>query len=366
MPARSSSREAPAPPAEAFAAFPASWYLFGETRHLAKGPVSQHIFGRLLVAFRAESGRVAVMDGRCAHLGADLGCGTVVGETLRCPFHHWRYSLDGVCAAIPNEERVPAFARLRTYPVEERHGYLFFFNGPVPLFPLPFPLGEDPRDYVAARHFEYVADCTWYMNSAHAFDAQHFAAVHDRELLAPPAIDCPAPYARRNSYWARVVGDSIFDRFLRVGAGRTVRITLTIWGGTFAVITADFERVRSGFLLAMRPLDDGQTLCQGIVLGRRGPAVLGPLRDVSLWVRRLFTFGYLREEARQLRSTRYNPRSLGPNDQDMIDFFHWVASLPQGGEDHETVLRGSDASLLGGRPSREGASAVAGALTGGD
>ena len=106
----------------------------------------------------------------------------------------------------------PAFARQRTYPVEERHGYLFFFNGREPLFPLPFFLGEDPAGYVASEVFRYVADCTWYMNSAHAFDRQHFAAVHDRELLAPPVIDCPAPYARRNSYLAKVVGDTGFDR----------------------------------------------------------------------------------------------------------------------------------------------------------
>jgi hypothetical protein len=26
---------------------------------------------------------------------------------------------------------------------------------------------------------------------------------------------------------------------------------------------------------------------------------------------------------------RYNPASLGPNDKDMIEYFQWVASLPQ-------------------------------------
>ena len=51
-------------------------------------------------------------------------------------------------------------------------------------------------------------------------------------------------------------------------AGRTVKTTLTVWGGTFAVITADFERVRSGFLMATEPLEDGRTMCHGIVLGR--------------------------------------------------------------------------------------------------
>ncbi len=357
-----------APPEEAFPAYPASWYLFGESRELRKGPVSRRILGRLLVAFRTGSGRLVVMDGECAHLGADLGFGDVVGETLRCPFHHWQYGCDGACVAVPGQGKPPAFARQRIYPVEERHGHLFFFNGREPLFPLPFFLGEDPAGYVTSEVFRFIAGCTWYMTSAHAFDRQHFAAVHDRELTAPPVIDCPAPYARRNSYPAKVVGDTAFDRILRHTAGRTVKTTLTIWGGTFAVITANFERVRSGFLMAMEPLEDGRTMCHGIVLAPRARGLSSLLAPLQLRLRRLFTFGYLKEEARRLRSTRYRPGSLGPSDQDMIDFFRWVAALPQKGEneighkmDHvpASVVPAVPAISVVSAPARPGAAAGA-------
>lgn len=329
MQAKSLSKDVRPPAADEFPAYPASWYFFCESRQIKNKPFSQCILGRRLVAFRTASGQVSVMDAHCAHLGADLGCGSVVGETIQCPFHRWRYGPDGVCTSIPHAEQIPSFARLRTYPVAERHGFVFFFNGHKPLFPLPFILNADPTDFVAGRVFRYVADCNWYMNSAHAFDTQHFAAVHDRRLLAPPSVDCPAPFARRNSYHAEVIGQTIFDRILRVVAGRTVNITLTIWGGNMAVITADFARVRSGFLMAMQPLENGQTLCQGIVYARRTRNPLRGLAPLNLWVRRLFTFGYLADEARRLRGTRYNPASLGPNDRDMIEFLQWAASLPQ-------------------------------------
>src|SRR5436305_5418037 len=123
-----------APPAEVFPEYPASWYLFGESRELRQGPVSRRILGRLLVAFRTGSGRLVVMDGECAHLGADLGFGEVVGETIRCPFHHWRYGCDGACVGVP-QGRPPAFARQRIYPVEERHGYRLLFKRRRALFP---------------------------------------------------------------------------------------------------------------------------------------------------------------------------------------------------------------------------------------
>ena len=329
MQEKSSSKEVRPPAAEAFPAYPASWYLFCASSQLKDKPFSQRILGRQLLAYRKASGQVAVMDANCAHLGADLGCGTVVGESIQCPFHHWRYGADGVCTSIPHAAQIPAFARLQTYPVAERHGSVFFFNGPEPLFPLPFILDADPGDFVAGETFRYVADCNWYMNSAHAFDTQHFSSVHDRRLLAPPSIDCPAPYARRNSYHAEVIGQTIFDRILRVVAGRTVNITLTIWGGNMAVITAEFERVRSGFLMAMQPLESGQTLCQGIIYARRARNLLRAFTPLNLSIRRLFTFGYLADEARRLRGTRYNPASLGANDKDMIEYFQWAASLPQ-------------------------------------
>jgi nitrite reductase/ring-hydroxylating ferredoxin subunit len=312
---------APAP--KRFPRWPASWYLFGESREITRGPVSKSMLGRQLVAFRGAEGSVSVLDARCSHLGADLGCGRVEAGHLVCPYHNWRYGADGDCVEAPGAERPPRFARQRAFPTVERHGLIFFFHGDEPLFPLPFFLGEDPNDYAAGRPFRYVADCVWHLNSAHAFDRQHFDAVHDRRLLAPPAIDCPAAYARRNRYRAEVLGRTSLDRALRIGAGRLVDISLTVWGGTFVCVTGDFGRARSRFLMITQPLENGHTLCEGIVFGPR------PANPLMLWIRRFFTYGYLADEARRLRGTRYDPARFIEADADMVDYFHWLASLPQ-------------------------------------
>jgi nitrite reductase/ring-hydroxylating ferredoxin subunit len=312
-----------APSIDRFAQYPASWYLFGESLELASGPVSKTMLGRRLVAFRGESGALALMDARCSHMGADLGCGRVEGDSVVCPYHNWSYGADGICTRAPGVAHPPRFARQRTLPVVERHGYIFFFNGQEPLFPLPFFLGEGADDYVAGRVFRYEADCTWFVNSAHAFDRQHFDAVHDRRLVAPPQIDCPAPFARRNCYRAEVLGRTRLDRVLRYTAGRMVSISLTVWGGTFVCITGDFDRARSRFLMVTRPLENGHTLCEGIVMARR------PANTLTLAIRRFFTHGYLSEEARVLHGTRYDPARFVEADADMVDYFHWLVALPQ-------------------------------------
>jgi phenylpropionate dioxygenase-like ring-hydroxylating dioxygenase large terminal subunit len=305
--------------------------LFGSARELHHGPVSKRMLGRDLVAYRGESGRVVVLEARCAHLGADLGNGAVVGECLRCPFHEWEYGPDGRCTRVPRSHTVPDFARVLAFPAVERHGLIFVFNGRKPLFPLPFFLGEREDDYRPARPCRFVARCTWYMVAAHGFDLQHFETVHGRRLTSPLEVDSPAPLARRSRYRAEVLGDKFYDRILRRFVGREVEITITTWGGTFVVITGDFGGAQSRFLIVTQPQEDGTTLCEIVVFARkRRNRVLGWLVEpVTLWVRRFLTHAYLIDESRSLGSPQYNPHSLTEIDREMIEFFHWAASLPE-------------------------------------
>ena len=88
---------------------PNGWYLMAYSDEVAAGQVLPlHYFERDFVAFRGESGSVAVFDAFCPHLGAHLGHGgRVVGDSLRCPFHGWRWDLDGVLVELPAEWDFP-------------------------------------------------------------------------------------------------------------------------------------------------------------------------------------------------------------------------------------------------------------------
>jgi aminopyrrolnitrin oxygenase len=330
--ARRQSRSLDVPPVSEFVNYPSSWYLFGFASELRKGPMSRRMLGRDLAAYRTDDGRIVVLDARCSHLGADLGRGRVAGDCIQCPFHGWRYAADGRCRGTSHADAIPSRFSQRVYPVVERHGMIFVFNGSEPLFPLPFFFGERPEEFMRGEPVEFVAGCTWFMVAAHGYDAQHFESVHGRRLHAPLAVTCPSPFARRSTYSADVLGEAYYDRLLRRFAGRTVEISITTWGGTLVMITGRFARAVSRFMIALQPLEDATTRCQVIVFSKRSgnPVARHVLQPVGLRVRRLFTGAYLIAEAKGLGTPRYNPTGLIEADREMIDYFHWAAALPSG------------------------------------
>jgi len=320
-----------APPAERFPDRPASWYLFCRSRDLHRGPLSREVLGRRLVAFRTAGGQVAVLGGRCAHLGADLGAGCVVNDEIQCAFHNWRYDRNGRCVHIPAAPEVPEFARVRSYPAVERHGFLFFFEGSAPLFPLPFFPGLDPGEFRPAEPFDAVLECPWWMVGANVYDVQHFRAAHDRRLVSTPVIDSPAPQARRITANFSVLGDTIRDRLVRRLGGKHVQMSFTDWCGNIIFATPTFRRTTSYGMLIAEPLGRHRVLVHCIVFVRRSRGLARRLLFDPLHarVRRYFIKGFLRSDTRLgTKGFHYNPDRLIASDGELKGYFDWLASLP--------------------------------------
>ena len=106
--------------------FPNGWFKVCYSDELPVGGVLPvHVVGRDLVVFRGEDGKARILDAYCPHLGAHLGVGgKVVENTLRCPFHGWRWNGDGSCAEVPYAKRIPAAARVAPWRTLEQNGFI--------------------------------------------------------------------------------------------------------------------------------------------------------------------------------------------------------------------------------------------------
>ena len=337
------------PPPSRFPKYPISWYLFCYSGQLRSGPFAKSFLERRMVAYRARSGRVVVMDARCSHLGADLGAGTVVGDGIRCPFHDWTYGPDGRCTHIPAQADIPITAKQTCYPVEERHGMVFIFNGSRPLFPLPFFPNCRPDELIPSRPFGTVLDCPWYMAGANAFDLQHFRAAHDRRLEGDPLVEQPFPYAFRASGRFVVAGNSLQDRLTRSFAGDSVTLGIIDWCGTLSFATAEFRRTSTYGLVAREPLEDGQVRVDVIVFAHRSTSGWRQLLwdPIHLRVRRHFIKQFLTADAIRLNGVRLNPAGMIDADREMAMYLNWLSttSLGQPATCERPSIQGSPDSM---------------------
>jgi len=112
------------------------WYpIARSTEVTAEKPLKVTLLTLPFVAFRDQSGQAHVLADTCVHRGGSLGAGLVKNDCVVCPYHGWEFSGDGKCQRIPslgNDAKLPARAKVDSYPVQEKYGIVFAFLGDLP------------------------------------------------------------------------------------------------------------------------------------------------------------------------------------------------------------------------------------------
>jgi len=137
----------------------------------ATRPVKRvRVLGQDLVLFRDAQGRWGLLDRACAHRGADLAFGRHEPEGLRCPFHGWKFAVDGRCLETPAEplgSTLCARVRQRSYPVRECSGVLFGWFGDEGSMPPELPAFDAFR---APPSHSFAFKGLWHCNWLQAFE----------------------------------------------------------------------------------------------------------------------------------------------------------------------------------------------------
>jgi phenylpropionate dioxygenase-like ring-hydroxylating dioxygenase large terminal subunit len=240
-------------------------------------------FGEDLILFRNKSGEPGLLYPRCAHRGTSLLYGRVEDDGIRCCYHGWKFSNQGVCLEQPCE---PGGGRHRKqirqpwYPVVEECGAIFAYLGPPekqPLFPL-FSCFDGLRDdeEIVAEWFSsrgevspFPLDHNWFQVYENASDHFHVPILHSL-ISGNHFLDCRLTTAIPEITWKYSdAGDSILTtskRVLEGSAGTWMRIEQGIIPNLLA-LPPFFSDGDSMTVTAFVPIDD--TNCMPMDIHRR-------------------------------------------------------------------------------------------------
>lgn len=188
------------------------WYPVAFSRELEEFPVKRvELLGDFFALWRSPSGRYGIIPEPCPHRKASMAYGVVEGDGLRCPYHGWKFDVDGACTDQPAEKDNTKFqerVRATAGKVEELGGLVWAYIGPNPAPLLP-------------RFDVYVMDgfrdigwadipCNYVQVMENAVDPHHVEHLHGRyfEFIGNhEGFIAPASFGKRHQR----IGFDAFD-----------------------------------------------------------------------------------------------------------------------------------------------------------
>jgi phenylpropionate dioxygenase-like ring-hydroxylating dioxygenase large terminal subunit len=183
---------------------PIGWFFVDYSENIKPGEHRMiHILDQEWVFFRTEGGEPGLSDPYCPHLGAHIGQGgKVVGETIRCPFHHWGFSPQGWCKSIPYATEMPPITQrqaiLRTLPLIEKWGMIFAWHHPhgkAPTWEQPSIPELEEEGYVKPTRRSWPIGTAIQELAENGVDYPHLKFLHGAPIVPPGTYTTDGPVA---------------------------------------------------------------------------------------------------------------------------------------------------------------------------
>ncbi|MFM0359539.1 aromatic ring-hydroxylating dioxygenase subunit alpha [Paraburkholderia sediminicola] len=187
------------PMGELFRRFWLPALLSEEVAEAGGEPVRLQLLSERMLAFRDSEGKLGLIDEFCAHRGVSLWFGRNEEGGIRCPYHGWKYDVNGQCVDVPSEPAESGYCRkikLKSYPLIEQGGVVWVYMGPPEHQP-PRPAYEfstvpTSQSFMTKR----LQESNWLQALEGGVDSSHVSFLHRGALNSDPLFKG----ARGNQY----------------------------------------------------------------------------------------------------------------------------------------------------------------------
>ena len=193
------------------------WYVAAWDHELKAGEViSRSIINEPVALYRAQDGAIVGLADRCCHRLAPLSLGRIEGDDLRCMYHGLKFNRSGACVEIPGQDMIPATACVRSYPVVQKHSWIWVWMGDPAKADealIPPAVGfEDPNWTLRSGHMDYEAN--YLLINDNLTDFTHLTYVHANSFGASEVFARTRPNVERLDRGIRVwrwIADGVRD-----------------------------------------------------------------------------------------------------------------------------------------------------------
>jgi len=159
------------------------WYPMALVDEVKDQPVKVRALAQNFVVYRDSKNQPHCLADVCVHRGGSLSAGKRLENCIQCPYHGWQFNGAGECVHIPTlgkDGKIPAKARVDSYPVVERYGVVFAFLGdlPAPERPDILEIKEWGQEGWSTTHLVYPWAANLERAIENGLDATHTEFVH--------------------------------------------------------------------------------------------------------------------------------------------------------------------------------------------
>lgn len=162
-----------------------AWYVTAWSHEVGKrAPLARTVCNKRIVLWRKPDGAVAALEDACWHRLAPLSLGWIDGGDLVCRYHGLAFDGNGQCTRMPSQDKLNPAARVPTYPVLERHRYVWIWPGdPALADPTLMPdmrWNDDPEWEGDGKTL--LAQCDYRLFVDNLMDLSHESFVHSTSI----------------------------------------------------------------------------------------------------------------------------------------------------------------------------------------
>jgi phenylpropionate dioxygenase-like ring-hydroxylating dioxygenase large terminal subunit len=106
-----------------------AWYAAAWDVDVSRTLAAITICGIRLLLYRRRDRGVVALEDACWHRMLPLSKGRLIGDEVECGYHGLVFNPEGACTHIPGQPQIPKQACVRSFPVIERHRFIWVWPG---------------------------------------------------------------------------------------------------------------------------------------------------------------------------------------------------------------------------------------------